>query len=49
VSFAELAGAVRDLLRWEIVTNQAAGLLRALQIHEHFGISFWDALLVHAA
>jgi len=49
VSFAELSSAVRDLLKWEVVTNQAAGVLRALVIQERFAISFWDALLIHSA
>lgn len=49
VSFAELATTVEDLMKWEIITNQASGVLRALQIQERFGISFWDALLVHSA
>jgi predicted nucleic acid-binding protein len=49
VSFAELSNAVRDLLKWEVVTNQAAGVLRALVIQERFAISFRDALLIHSA
>ena len=49
VSFAELSSTVRDLMKWEVVTNQAAGVLRALQIQDRYGISFWDALIVHSA
>jgi len=47
VSFAELSSTVRDLMKWEVVTNQAAGVLRALQIQDRYGI--WDALIVHSA
>ena len=36
-------------MKWEVVTNQAAGVLRALQIQDRYGISFWDALIVHSA
>lgn len=49
IAFAELAAAVQDLLKWEVVTNQADAVLRALSVQERYGISFWDALLVQSA
>jgi len=49
ISFAELASTIQDLMKWEVITNQASGVLRGLQIQERFGISIWDALLVHCA
>jgi predicted nucleic acid-binding protein len=49
VSFAQLRQTVLDLMKWEVVTNAPSSTLRALQIQERFGISFWDALLIHSA
>ena len=40
---------VTDYLAWDVVTNTGAAVLEALEIEERHRISFWDALVVHAA
>jgi predicted nucleic acid-binding protein len=34
---------------WRVVVNSAESILRALEIEEKHGMSFWDALIVQAA
>ena len=34
---------------WEIVVNTAESVLKALDLKGRYNISFWDALIVHAA
>jgi len=40
---------VADYLSWNVVTNTGESILEALQLEEHYQISFWDALIVQAA
>ncbi len=40
---------VADYLSWDVVTNTGESILDALQLEEHYQISFWDALVVQAA
>lgn len=40
---------IRDYLAWQIVVNSAESILEALDIEAKFQISFWDALVIHAA
>lgn len=40
---------VADYLSWIVVTNTGEAILDALQIEEQYHISFWDALVIHAA
>ena len=40
---------VADYLSWDVVTNTGESILDALQLEEHYHISFWDALVVQAA
>ena len=40
---------VADYLSWDVVTNTGESILEALQLEEHYQISFWDALVVQAA
>lgn len=40
---------VADYLVWEVQVNTAASVVEALEIEERHGLSFWDALIVHAA
>ena len=40
---------VSDYLAWEVVTNTGGSILEALEIEERYRISFWDALIIHAA
>jgi predicted nucleic acid-binding protein len=45
----EIRHLIQDYLSWQIVTNSPESLVQALEIEEHHKISFWDALIVHAA
>ena len=45
----EIRQIVQDYLSWEIVVNSAASTLHALEIEIRYQISFWDALILHAA
>jgi predicted nucleic acid-binding protein len=38
-----------DYLRWEIVVNTGESVLEAAELEERYRLSFWDALIVHAA
>jgi len=49
VTTAEAAQLVRDYLAWEVVINDGAALLDALELEERFQLSFWDALIVQSA
>jgi predicted nucleic acid-binding protein len=45
----ELRSLVRDYMRWEVVANSADGIIHALDLEVRLKISFWDALILHAA
>jgi predicted nucleic acid-binding protein len=40
---------VADYLRWEVVVNTGESILHAIQLEERYQVSFWDALVIHAA
>lgn len=40
---------VQDYLSWEVVVNDAASIIQALEIEARYRISFWDALILNAA
>jgi predicted nucleic acid-binding protein len=40
---------VADYLTWQVVVNDGAAILEALDFEERYSISFWDALIVQAA
>jgi predicted nucleic acid-binding protein len=40
---------IQDFLLWEIVINTGESVLGALEIESRHNISFWDALIIHAA
>lgn len=40
---------VADYLSWQVVTNRADSVLEALDLEQRYRISFWDALILHAA
>ncbi len=40
---------VRDLLRWEVVVNDAESLVGAADLQKRYGYSFWDSLIIRAA
>lgn len=49
IAEAEVRDLVADYLRWEVVVNDGAAVLEALDLGERYRISFWDALIVQAA
>ena len=40
---------VVDYLAWHVVVNSGESILHALDLEQQHRISFWDALIVHAA
>jgi predicted nucleic acid-binding protein len=40
---------VTDYLAWQIVVNSGESTLEALDLEARYQISFWDALVLHAA
>ena len=40
---------VTDYLTWHVVVNGGESILGALDLEERYRISFWDALVIHAA
>jgi predicted nucleic acid-binding protein len=40
---------IREYSTWEVVTNTAESVLRALDIEMRYKTSFWDALILQAA
>ena len=46
---AALREIVADYLTWEVVVNTGRSILEALEMEKRFRISFWDALVIHAA
>ena len=45
----ETRNLILDYLDWEIVVNTPNSVIEALAIETRFQISFWDALILHAA
>jgi predicted nucleic acid-binding protein len=48
-SMEEVQRLIQDHLDWEIVTNDADSVLRALIFEQRYRVSFWDALILQAA
>ena len=46
---AAVRGIVSDYLAWEVVVNNGASIVGALELERQHRISFWDALVIHAA
>lgn len=40
---------VSDYLSWQVVVNSGESIMEALDLEERHRISFWDALVIHAA
>jgi predicted nucleic acid-binding protein len=40
---------IEDYLSWNVVANDGAAILRAVDFERRYKISFWDALIVAAA
>jgi predicted nucleic acid-binding protein len=45
----EVRQIVQDYMNWEIVVNGPGTVVGAMEIEMRYKISFWDALVVHAA
>ncbi len=45
----EIAKLIEDYLSWEIVVNTPQAIVAALEVEERYKISYWDALILHAA
>lgn len=45
----ETRSLIEDYLKWEIVVNTPTSVIEALAIETRYQISFWDALIIHAA
>jgi predicted nucleic acid-binding protein len=45
----EVRRLIQDYLSWEVVVNQPEAIVQALELESHYNISFWDALILHAA
>jgi predicted nucleic acid-binding protein len=40
---------LQDYLAWEVVVNTPEAAMHALDLESRYKISFWDALIIHAA
>lgn len=49
LSVAETRRRVQSYSSWEIIVNTVESVIGALDVEERYKISFWDALIVHAA
>ena len=49
VSAEETRRLIQDYSSWDVVVNTAESVLQALSIELRYKISFWDALILHAA
>lgn len=45
----ETRDVIHDFLRWKVVVNTGESILGALEIRTRYQLSFWDALILHAA
>ena len=45
----EMIRLIQDYLSWEVVVNGSDSVVEALQIEARYKVSFWDALILHAA
>jgi len=45
----EIAKLIEDYLSWEIVINTPQAIAAALGIEKRYKVSYWDALILHAA
>jgi predicted nucleic acid-binding protein len=49
VPLEEIRRLIQDYLSWEVVVNTPESAIHALEIESRYKISFWDALILHAA
>lgn len=45
----EILQLIQDYLLWEVVANTPDSVLHALELEHRWQLSFWDALILHAA
>jgi len=45
----EIRRLIQDYLSWEVVVNTPTSIIQALEVEVRYKISFWDALILHAA
>jgi predicted nucleic acid-binding protein len=45
----EAADRIRELAAWKVFTPAAEDVLHAITLHERTEVSFWDAMVIHAA
>jgi predicted nucleic acid-binding protein len=45
----EIAKLIEDYLSWEVVINTPQAIVAALGIEARYKVSYWDALILHAA
>jgi len=45
----ETRNVILDYMNWQIVVNRPDSIIEALVIENRYRISFWDALIIHAA
>lgn len=48
-SASEAEEVLRDYSEWEVVINDRASVLRAIELEVRYRISFWDGLMLQAA
>ena len=49
LSIDETRKLVEDYSSWDVVVNTPESVLQALDLESRYQISFWDALIIHAA
>jgi predicted nucleic acid-binding protein len=49
LSSDEMIRLIEDYLSWEVVVNSPDSAVQALQLEARYKVSFWDALILHAA
>ena len=49
LSSDEMIRLIEDYSSWEVVINNSGSTVQALQIEARYKVSFWDALILHAA
>jgi predicted nucleic acid-binding protein len=49
LSVKEVQEIISDYLTWQVIVNDGAAILEALDFEQRYKISFWDALIVQAA
>jgi predicted nucleic acid-binding protein len=49
LSIGEAADRIREFSTWTVFAPNAGDVLEAIALHTESGLSFWDAMVVHAA